>query len=285
MTSISALSANSYQQSPLQRLQDELQSEVNSGAVSSTDQSALSSALTDIDSSLQADRASDQSSGTRPSPGDLKSKIDDLIQNEVSSGNLTSDQATELAGRVQGRLRPRSGRQRWSWRARWSRRRRWSASRSAAVGWFVLERRHGQFVQRQFGGRSPAAIPAIAAELALVFELLQRDGNEQHHKQQQLLALGDSHRLSELIGSRRARFSLGATILRQAKDGCSVFRCDGSVFPLHRKSEIAHANGNGARVKRFSPYQFSDQEESYVIQISRRRHCRFDAACQRRIRC
>jgi hypothetical protein len=98
MTSISALSANSYQSSPLQRLQDELQSEVNSGAIGSSDQSALSSALTDIDSSPQAGRASDQASGTRPSPGDLKSKIDDLIQSEVSSGKLTSDQATELQG-------------------------------------------------------------------------------------------------------------------------------------------------------------------------------------------
>ena len=53
MTSISALSSTSYQ-SPLQKLQDELQSEVNSGAISSSDQSALSSALNDIDSSLQS---------------------------------------------------------------------------------------------------------------------------------------------------------------------------------------------------------------------------------------
>jgi len=75
-----------------------LQSEVNSGAVSSSDQDALSSALSDIDSSLQAGRASDQASGTRPAPGDLKSKIDDLINGEVSSGKLTSDQATELQG-------------------------------------------------------------------------------------------------------------------------------------------------------------------------------------------
>ena len=97
MTSISAASASSYQ-SPLQRLQDELQSEVSSGAVSSSDQSALSSALTDIDSSLQSSQASDQTSGTKPSPTDLKSKIDDLIQSEVSSGKLTSDQATELQG-------------------------------------------------------------------------------------------------------------------------------------------------------------------------------------------
>jgi hypothetical protein len=95
MTSISAASINSYQ-SPLQKLQDELLSEVNSGAISSSDKDALSSALTDIDSAMQASRASDQAGGTRPSPDQLKSKIDDLIAGEVSSGKLTSDQATEL---------------------------------------------------------------------------------------------------------------------------------------------------------------------------------------------
>jgi hypothetical protein len=98
MTSISAASINSFHQSPLQRLQDELQSEVKSGAISSSDQDALAAALTDIDTAIQAGRASDEASGTRPSPGDLKSKIDDLIDGEVSSGKLTSDQATELQG-------------------------------------------------------------------------------------------------------------------------------------------------------------------------------------------
>ena len=97
MTSISAASNNSYQ-SPLQKLQDELASEVKSGAISSSDKDALSAALTDIDSSIQSSRDSDKASGTRPSPGDLKSKIDDLINGEVSSGKLTSDQATELQG-------------------------------------------------------------------------------------------------------------------------------------------------------------------------------------------
>jgi hypothetical protein len=58
----------------------------------------LSAALSDIDSAMQAGRASDQAGGTRPSPADLKSKIDDLISGEVSSGKLTSDQATELQG-------------------------------------------------------------------------------------------------------------------------------------------------------------------------------------------
>jgi hypothetical protein len=95
MTSISAASAQTYQ-SPLQKLQDELLSEVKSGAIKSSDQDALTSALTDIDSAMQASRTSDQASGTRPSPADMKSKIDDLIAGEVSSGKLTSDQATEL---------------------------------------------------------------------------------------------------------------------------------------------------------------------------------------------
>jgi hypothetical protein len=97
MTSISAASTNSYQ-SPLQKLQDELQSEVNTGAVNSSDKDALSAALPDIDSAMQASRASDQASGTRPSPADMESKIDDLIAGQVSSGKLTSDQATELQG-------------------------------------------------------------------------------------------------------------------------------------------------------------------------------------------
>jgi hypothetical protein len=94
MTSISAASTSAYL-SPLQKLQDELQSEVSSGAIGSSDQDALSSALTDIDSSLQSQGAPD-TTGTQQSPDDLQSKISDLIAGEVSSGKLTSDQAAEL---------------------------------------------------------------------------------------------------------------------------------------------------------------------------------------------
>ncbi|MEA2795122.1 MAG: hypothetical protein QOI87_2502 [Bradyrhizobium sp.] len=97
MTSISATSSSSYL-SPLQKLQDELQSEVNSGVIGSSDQSGLSSALTDINASLHSSQAGDSASGTNSSPGDLKSRIDNLIAGEVSSGKLTSDQATELQG-------------------------------------------------------------------------------------------------------------------------------------------------------------------------------------------
>ncbi len=96
MTSISAAAGSSYQ-SPLQKLQQELQAEITSGKISSGDQDALSSALDSIDTSMQADRAS-TSGGVRPAPGDMKSKIDDLIGAQVSSGKLTSDQADELKG-------------------------------------------------------------------------------------------------------------------------------------------------------------------------------------------
>src|SRR5436189_6436439 len=63
-----------------------------------TVQNPQTSALTDIVQAMKASRTSDQASGTRPSPADMKSKIDDLIAGEVSSGKLTSDQATELKG-------------------------------------------------------------------------------------------------------------------------------------------------------------------------------------------
>jgi hypothetical protein len=97
MTSISATSNNSYP-SPLQNLQAELQKEVSSGTASSSDQDALSAALSNIDSSLQTSGGGASAGGTNSSPGGLKSKIDDLIAGQVSSGKLTSAQASELQG-------------------------------------------------------------------------------------------------------------------------------------------------------------------------------------------
>jgi hypothetical protein len=93
MTSISATSTAGH--SPLDLLKQELAKEVSSGTVSSTDETALSSALDDIDAALKND-ASSTSTGARPSPDAMQSKIDDLIDGEVSSGKLTSNQAKEL---------------------------------------------------------------------------------------------------------------------------------------------------------------------------------------------
>ncbi len=98
MSSISALGSNqSTYTSPLQQLEAELQSEVSAGTVSSSDESALSSALTSINSSLTAGQSSGSTDGSgNAGPGDIRSKIDSLIQAQVSSGALTSSQATEL---------------------------------------------------------------------------------------------------------------------------------------------------------------------------------------------
>src|SRR5258708_1465879 len=97
MTAISTVSSNQYAlTSPRDLLQNELTKEGSVGTIRTGDQDALSSALDSIDSSLQSQRDADRASGTRPSPGDLKSKVDDLIAAQVSDGKLTSDQATEL---------------------------------------------------------------------------------------------------------------------------------------------------------------------------------------------
>ena len=94
MSSITSATAASMGQSPLSRLQAELASEVSSGAISSGDQSALSSALSDIDSAMQSGVS--ESSGSRPSPAEMKAKISSLIAGEVKDGKLTADQAAEL---------------------------------------------------------------------------------------------------------------------------------------------------------------------------------------------
>ena len=91
MTSTSSIAMQSL--SPLTLLQNELTSEVSAGTISSSDQSALSSALTEIDTQMKSERAT---GGSPPSPGDMQSKIDDLISTEVSNGKLTSGQAEEL---------------------------------------------------------------------------------------------------------------------------------------------------------------------------------------------
>lgn len=95
MTAISSL-GNSHHVSPRDLLQQQLLQEVSSGAIASGDQDALSSALDDIDASLTSDRTSAGRSGKPPSPDEMKSKIEGLIADEVSSGKLTSDQAAEL---------------------------------------------------------------------------------------------------------------------------------------------------------------------------------------------
>ncbi len=83
MTSISGVGTGS-------RIQSLLQQQVAAGTIPSNDQSALSSAITDIGSQLR--------SGTATPGASMQDRVSGLIDNEVSSGKLTSDQASELKG-------------------------------------------------------------------------------------------------------------------------------------------------------------------------------------------
>jgi hypothetical protein len=78
-------------------LQNELVSEVSSGKISATDQDALSAALDSIDATMRSQRP-EIGGGKPPSPDEMKAKIEGLIQNQVDSGALTSEQAEELKG-------------------------------------------------------------------------------------------------------------------------------------------------------------------------------------------
>lgn len=61
----------------------------SSGGISSTDQTALDTALDNIDGSLAT-------SANATTGSDMSGKVDSLIQQQVSAGTLTSDQAAEL---------------------------------------------------------------------------------------------------------------------------------------------------------------------------------------------
>lgn len=89
MTSIS--SSTMIHQSPRAMMDARISAATSAGTISQTDQTALESALDAIDSSLASDRAA----GTKPS-GDIKTRIDSLIQQQVDAGTLTDDQADEL---------------------------------------------------------------------------------------------------------------------------------------------------------------------------------------------
>jgi hypothetical protein len=90
MSTINSTMAGAMQ-SPRTQMDQRISAAVQTGAISTTDQAALGTALDAIDSSLAAERTG----GSKPS-GDMKGRIDGLIQQQVESGALTEDQATEL---------------------------------------------------------------------------------------------------------------------------------------------------------------------------------------------
>ena len=109
MTSISSAAqvysppATSHAHSGKGRLAQAIAQQEQNGALSSTDATALTSALGAIDSSLQGDTSSatgaagqSGSGSNRLDPSQTKDRIDSLIADQVSSGGLTSDQASAL---------------------------------------------------------------------------------------------------------------------------------------------------------------------------------------------
>jgi hypothetical protein len=99
MTSISSAASMAQFVSPRERLQDTLETQASNGTVKSADVQALSAALDDIDTAMTQGRsASGASRGQRPSPTEMTEKINGLIDEQVQSGKLTSDQAEELKG-------------------------------------------------------------------------------------------------------------------------------------------------------------------------------------------
>jgi hypothetical protein len=83
--------------SPREMMQTQLSSAVSAGKINSTDKAALSSALTDIDSAM---RSSGPPAGG-VSADAMKSKVNGLIDQQVKTGKLTSDQADQLKGLFQ----------------------------------------------------------------------------------------------------------------------------------------------------------------------------------------
>ena len=72
---------------------------LSSGSISATDASALTSALSSIDTSLSGAASTPTAASgnaARLEPGGAKAKIDGLIDDQVTGGTLTSDQADTL---------------------------------------------------------------------------------------------------------------------------------------------------------------------------------------------
>jgi len=80
--------------SPLTILQSQLTSQISAGKINSADQSTLSTAISGIVQTVQQEVSS--SGGQPPPPEQLQGKIGSLIDQQVSDGKLTSDQASEL---------------------------------------------------------------------------------------------------------------------------------------------------------------------------------------------
>ena len=79
---------------PKHRLHHAVSSKAEAGKISATDKTALDSAIDTLDAGLSGGSGA----AARLDPSQMKSRIDGLIDNAVTSGTLTGDQATTLKG-------------------------------------------------------------------------------------------------------------------------------------------------------------------------------------------
>ena len=86
--------------SPAQRLDSQLRKDVGAGKVSYADATAISASISAIDKSLAAKPAtagkSTAKTATEPTPADLNTRVAGLIDDQITSGALTSQEGTEL---------------------------------------------------------------------------------------------------------------------------------------------------------------------------------------------
>lgn len=93
MTTIGGTLSLPQMQTPRARMDARIDAAVAAGSISTEDQTALDTALDAIDSSLAGSAGSQTS---RLAPSEMKTRIDDLIDSQVTSGTLTDAQAEEL---------------------------------------------------------------------------------------------------------------------------------------------------------------------------------------------
>lgn len=113
MSTLSGIMSSGANFSPRAMMDQRIDSAVQSGKLSETDETALETALDAIDEALGSGSAASSSSGkasAKLNPSDMKDRIDSLIEDQVSSGTLTSDQASALQSFfAQGGQQPAGG--------------------------------------------------------------------------------------------------------------------------------------------------------------------------------
>lgn len=97
MSNISGIISSASGFSPRAMMDKRIDTAVQAGKLSETDETALETALDAIDAALGVSATStSDTQTTKLDPSEMKSRIDSLIDDQVSAGTLTEDQAAAL---------------------------------------------------------------------------------------------------------------------------------------------------------------------------------------------